>query len=132
MSGSTPYIRTKNLRPQFRIPDGTELATFSQDNLDVKSTLQDIANVPPNLAITEVSATYTAKILDDVVVGTGTFTVNLPAVATALKILFIKSVLGTITVDADGAETIDGSLTAVLTTNQSVTLVPTSVGWIIV
>lgn len=90
---------------------------------------------PPSstFQVSEVSATYTALILDDVVAASGTFTVTLPPVASAIKIQRVKSVLGggTITVDGDGSETIDGQLAQTILVGGAMSFAPTSAGWII-
>ena len=82
--------------------------------------------------IVEVSTTYTTSATDAAVIGTGTFTITLHALSTATQQIVIKNVSGTITVDGSGSETIDGSLTQVITLGQSLTLIPTSTGWEIV
>ena len=66
--------------------------------------------------IVEVSATYTATANDDVIICDGTFPVTLPALSGITgKIYTIKNVgTGVITVDGDGAETIDGFTTQVI------------------
>lgn len=81
------------------------------------------------------TATYTVTLSDYTVdCTTGTFTVNLiTAVGNTGKIYIIKNTgAGTITIDADASETIDGALTVTLSTNQSATLQSTGVGWIII
>lgn len=94
--------------------------------------INGIPIAPP--VITEVSSTYTATTSDDVIVGSGTFTITLPPVATAIKGIAIKSVAGggTLTVDGDGSETIDGSATQVVTAGTAITISPTSSGWVII
>jgi hypothetical protein len=66
--------------------------------------------------------------------GASAATVNLPAVAgcDGLEIVLKKLGSGTVTVDASGSETIDGSLTLTLSQQYaSVTLTATSSGWYI-
>ncbi len=84
-----------------------------------------------SMNIIEVSTSYQVLITDDLVIADGTFTITLPALANTTKQVAIKEVVGTLTVDGDGSETIEGSLTITLTTGQSTVLVPTSTGWVI-
>ena len=62
-------------------------------------------------------------------------TVNLPAAATVTGQVFCvkhnSASLNTVTVDPNGAETIDGVLTFVLATRQSAMIQSTGTGWII-
>lgn len=81
------------------------------------------------------TATYTTTVQDYTVdCTTGTYTINLvTAVGNAGKIFVIKNTgAGTITVDANGTETIDGALTVTLATNQSVTVQSTGANYIII
>lgn len=82
-----------------------------------------------SVIITEVVSEYTVLIADNYVVATGTFTVNLPPLASAIGPVNISCVSGTITIDGDGSETINGLATATLTTNQAKDLLPTSLEW---
>ena len=64
--------------------------------------------------------------------GASAITVNLPAVASVdgLELVFKLLGTGTVTIDANGAETIDGAATFSLTLqNSSVTMTATSAGW---
>lgn len=81
------------------------------------------------------TSTYTTTLSDYTVNCTsGTFTVNLiTAVGNTGKIFVIKnSGVGTITVDANGSQTLDGSTTVTLTTMQSVTIQSNGANWIII
>ncbi len=74
--------------------------------------------------LTSQTGTYTALTTDHTIIcgaGNETFTVTLPAVAGVSGIIFnIKNVgTGTITVDGASAETIDGSATAVISTQHA-------------
>lgn len=91
-------------------------------------------NVTGSDTVVEVSSNYTVTDQDDIVVGTGTFTITLLPLANAIKMLTLKSVLGggTITIDADGAETIEGSSTFALTAGTSITLSRSASGWLII
>ena len=84
-----------------------------------------------SMNIIEVSTSYQALITDDIIVANGTLTITLPALANTTKQVAIKEIVGTLTIDGDGSETIEGSLTKTLTTGQSIVLVPTSTGWVI-
>jgi hypothetical protein len=62
-------------------------------------------------------------------------TVNLPAAANLTGIMFtIKNInTGTVTIDGNGSETIDGSTTTALETKySSITIVSNGTGWVIV
>jgi len=64
---------------------------------------------------------------------TGTFTVTLPAAGTAGREFVVKnSGTGTITLDADSTELIDNSETQALQQWDSLTVVDTGTGWIII
>jgi hypothetical protein len=67
------------------------------------------------------TSAYTATINDDVILCDGTFTVTLPAASTATGCkLNIKNIgTGTITIDGDGSETIDGAITVVIATQYA-------------
>lgn len=81
------------------------------------------------------TANYTAASNDYTIDCSGTFDVSLPTAAgIAGKIYNIKnSGAGVITVNPNGAETIDGGLTAVLsTTYESITIQSTGTNWIII
>lgn len=87
------------------------------------------------LPYTAKTATYTTTLGDYTVNCTAnTFTVNLiTAVGNTGQIFVIKNTgVGTITVDANASETIDGALTVTLSTNQSVTIQSTGSNWIVI
>ena len=83
--------------------------------------------------IIETNTAYVATISDDVIIANGTFIITLPLVANADRVVRIKSTVGggTITVDGNGSETIDGSLTVALTAGNAATLSPSSSEWVI-
>jgi hypothetical protein len=62
-------------------------------------------------------------------------TVNLPAASTVTGQLFVvkhvNASANTVTIDANGAETIDGNLTLLLTAYNSATVQSTGTGWVI-
>ena len=79
------------------------------------------------MSIIEVTSNYLALTTDDVILGTGTFNVTLPPVASGVKSLSIKSTTGSvITVIPDGSELIEGLSTKVLSSEESITIVPTN------
>lgn len=82
------------------------------------------------MSIQEESSLYTVLVTDDIIICTGTFTVNLPALAASDKSVTITSKTGTITVDPDGAELINGSATEAVAAGFSITIAPTSVEWV--
>ncbi len=58
------------------------------------------------------TTTYTVVSTDDLVRCNGTFTVNLPVATGSGKVYQIKNIgTGTITIDGDSSDTIDGELT---------------------
>ena len=83
------------------------------------------------------TAAYTMTVTDDVILcgaGNQTFTVTLPAASEATgKVYHIKNVgTGTITVDGNGSETIDGGTTAILTVQyESITILSSGSEWFI-
>lgn len=84
------------------------------------------------------SATYTVTTSDTAdcaVLCTGTFTVNLYTAAgnTGRRVTVKNVSTGVITVDANGAETIDGSLTQVIAQRyQALTMVSDGTNWVVV
>jgi hypothetical protein len=89
-----------------------------------------------------VTTTYTVDVLDDIIFADttgGAFTITLPPLAdVSIKRLDIKKLVGAaplLTIDADGTETIDGSLTLNIAGagGNSVTLFPrTATDWSII
>ena len=68
------------------------------------------------ITVVSKTTTYTALATDDLIRCSGTFTVTLPAATGTGKLLYIKNTgTGVVTVDADGAEVIDGQLTQIIT-----------------
>ena len=82
---------------------------------------------------------YTATLTDDFIsadASGGAFTITLPAVATATgKVYYIKKIDATgnpITIDGNGAETIDGAATAIINAQyESITLICNGSTWYI-
>jgi len=81
---------------------------------------------------TSVTSTYTTTASDRVILASGTFTITLVAAASATyKTLEIKNIgTGTVTVDANGSETIDASASAqTLSAKDAITLYSDGSGW---
>jgi len=81
-----------------------------------------------------VNATLTLNETYHVVNCTNTITVNLPSSVTlgpGREYIIKNSGAGTITIDPDGAETIDGAATVALAQWEAVTIVSTGTNWII-
>lgn len=90
------------------------------------------AATSPVFAVAAKTTTYTATTADAVLTANGTFTINLYAAAgNAGRILEIKNIgTGVITIDANGAELIDGALTQTLDGQYfSFTLLCDGTGW---
>jgi hypothetical protein len=86
-------------------------------------------------AVVSKTAAYTATVDDEIILCDGTFTVTLPAVSGASGTqLNIKNIgTGTITVDCDGSETIDGTATLIIDTQyESYALVCNGINWYII
>lgn len=79
---------------------------------------------------------YTAIANDFVVASnTGTVTITLPPATTVNDTIIVKKTGsgGTVTVDGDASETIDGALTFVISTQyQSITLISDGTNWLVV
>lgn len=91
-----------------------------------------------NLNVTSKTANYTATSADDVILcnaSGGSFTITLPAAASNTgKVLRIKktdsTLTGTVTIDGNASETIDGALTRVLVTpNETIMIVCDGSNW---
>ena len=81
------------------------------------------------------ATTYTALVTDDLILCSSTFTLTLyTAVGNSGRQITIKNVgTGTITVDGNASETIDGSLTAVISVQYvSITLLSDGSNWSII
>ena len=97
----------------------------------------------PNRKVTTVTTTYTATLDDDIIIadsgGGGTFTITLPTAASAYdaatgtgKILtFVNVHTDDVTIDGDGAETINGAANVVLDVQyERLTIVSNGTAWI--
>jgi len=90
-----------------------------------------------NVKYRNISATYTATTSDDYFINitTGTFTLNLPTAATPYGQVYVikNSGTGTITVDPNGTQTIDGATTFTMNIqNGSITIIGDGTNWKIV
>lgn len=90
-----------------------------------------------NVKYRNISATYTATTSDDYFINitSGTFTLNLPTAATPFGQVYVikNSGTGTVTVDPNGTQTIDGATTfAINVQNQSITIIGDGSNWKIV
>ncbi len=88
------------------------------------------------IKVTTVTGNYTAADEAVIFVNTGTATITLPAASTVTgRTYYIKKIsatAGTITIDGNGAETIDGSATKPLTTQyQGMQIVSDGAAWFI-
>jgi len=79
------------------------------------------------------SANYTATSSDNLIICDGTFTIALPtSVGVGGKVYNIKNIgAGTITVDANSTQTIDGELTVTLSQYENLTIVSDNSNWLI-
>lgn len=129
--------QTANLQ-QWQDSAGTVLASITASGwLGIKttepnSTLQ--VNGSVSKAYVAKTANYTLTANDHVVDCTGTFTITLPPASgiTGREYIIKNSGTGTITVDGDSVEKIDGQLTQVLSQYESLTIVSTNTSWIII
>ena len=79
--------------------------------------------------INTVTGTYTVTSADQIVRANGTFTVNLPSATGSGALYILKNCgAGTITVDAAGAETIEGAATFTLYTGDGITVLDATAG----
>lgn len=90
-----------------------------------------------NVKYRNISATYTATTSDDYFINitSGTFTLNLPTAATPYGQVYVikNSGTGTITVDPNGSQTIDGATTFTMNVqNGSITIIGDGTNWKIV
>lgn len=123
-STDTMTFRTNNIE-RMRITSATGnvlISTTTDNNTDKLQVNGSIQGTGFNQAYTARTSTYTAATTDYFIdCTTGTFTVNLfTAVGNTGRILIIKnSGTGTITVDPNGSQTIDGATTQTLSTQWS-------------
>lgn len=111
------------------ICDSVEIARFDETNVTMN---RPLLFTKPLINIT---ALHTAVATNNVINCTAnTFTVTLPTASgiTGKEYIVKNSGAGTITVDADGTETIDGNLTVVLAADDSTTIISDGTNWIII
>ncbi len=107
---------------------GDPLRTALTKTKDNFSELYGFVYNPP---FTSQSANYTATLEDLVIDGTATLTLTLPTAVGNNKLYKVKnSGVGTVTIDPDGTETIDGATTKALTANQFVTIISNGTNWL--
>jgi hypothetical protein len=85
--------------------------------------------------IKSINSTYSASVNDRVLLCNGTFTINLPSVSSANGITYvIKNIgTGTITIDGNASETIDGATTKTISSQyNSVRIVCNGSAWFII
>lgn len=99
------------------VKDSAGNTEYTWDNVKIQAN---------TFSVSTQNGTYTATPDDDVLLCNGTFTVNLQTVDDFEHPVVIKNIgSGTITVDPNGAETIDGSTTLTITAqNKTLTLYP--------
>ena len=91
----------------FRLKDSDGATVRNYTNVKIPQSTSNIRTV---------TGTTTATVDDDAILADGTFTVNLYPVADFVSPVVVKNIgTGTITVDADGSELIDGETTATIT-----------------
>lgn len=135
-SGAVALVDTTGKIPAisstyFASVSGANLTGLNASNLS--SGTIDPARLPSGLAMntTAKTTTYTA-VAGDFVLGTGTFTVTLPAASANTNLIIdVKNVsTGVITVGRTGSDTIDGATTqSVVSQYQSYTFVSDGTNW---
>lgn len=102
-------------------------------DLNTLATAIDSGTSANYMAYVAKSTNYTATVTDNVILCTGTFTITLPtAVGNGGKVFNIKNVsTGTITVDANGSQTIDGELTQTVLEYDNLTVISNNSNWFI-
>ena len=118
-----------------------EFQGLLQSNGGVEITLPsdslNVVNSSGQISVLDFSVTsgrvYAASDSDCVISATGTVTVTLPAVSgVSGKMLWVKNAgVGVVTVDGNGAETIDGSLTATLAAGVAIHVVSDGSNWLV-
>lgn len=83
------------------------------------------------LSVVSKTSTYTATLSDDVILCSGTWTLSLYAASgNAGKVLWIKNTgTGSITIDPNASETLDGAGTKVLSAKDAFTLICDGSNW---
>lgn len=131
---STPTINRTGLVPTDDDGSGT---TGTIWNAAYRTALLDAIDAMFSFTYKAKSANYTALNTDDVIECTsGSFTITLHAANDATRgyrpLAIKNSGTGTITVDANASETIDGQLTIDLATLDAITLMSNGSAWLII
>lgn len=108
-------------------------ALYSRANSEVVNLVRGGAGVSIK-NVNEVISNYTAVDSDNVIICDGTFTVTLMTASANLGLeLNIKNIgTGTITIEGDGSETIDGVASFNIEENDCLTVVSDGTNWIII
>lgn len=137
--GDVYYNTTSNVMRAYLNSSWRSVSSVSEtETLTNKTLTSPTINAPTisgiKLAVSTVTTTYSVTSSDDIVLCSGTFTVTLPAASSSTnKVVYIKNISnGTVTVDGNSSETIDGSTTYTITDQyESVTLICDGSAWYI-
>jgi hypothetical protein len=135
LTGVTAAAGYRKLAVSFNDSNGTLSVTTGDTVLDFAPAGSTAVSVT---TITSVDSPYSPTVNQNVVLADttgGSITINLPAANTALVPLTYKKIAAanTLTIDPNGAETIDGSATAVITeVYTGVTLVSDGSNWFVI
>jgi hypothetical protein len=107
---------------------GINIAVSAENGITISATQNADEYVSASSAYTATTLNYVIDCIS------GTFTVTLPTAAgiTGQQFIIKNSGAGSITVDPDGSQTIDGSTTQVLSQYDSITIVSNGTNWIII
>lgn len=134
MAGEAVGFRAENVG-SLPVASGTQVGrvVFYDGTLWVCDGAQYIKAGSSDVVTSTKVANYTLTDADDIILANGTLTLTLPAAATITKKFTIKNIgTGTVTIDGDGSETIDGALThEIFDQYHSVNLVSDGTGWFI-
>lgn len=134
MPDSTGVITDHDTRLVAKVQTGTPVTPTPFPGMFWYDTDATGSSVSSTVNLVTKTTTYTITADDVFIVCNGTFTVTLPtAVGITGKMYWIKNIgNGTITIDGDGSETIDGAATAVMRRlNPTVPVVSDGTGWLI-
>jgi hypothetical protein len=140
LAGEAKGLRVENVG-SLPTPSGTEigrLVYFSgnvyHNNGTTYTSLAGGGGGSSSVSVSTKTTNYTVVLADDVILCNGTLTITLLPSGSYNKRLTIKNIgTGIITIDGDGTETIDGSLTQLIYDQyHSFTLVPDGTNWHII